>query len=45
MGFPQQTGVEKTVHEAETHRLSGKEKAFGAAISKEGKVDSLLRHN
>ena len=27
-----------------THSLSGKEEVLGAAVSKEGHADSLLRH-
>ena len=37
-----QDWVKKTVHEVGTH--SGKEKFLGAANSKKGHADSLLRH-
>ena len=35
--------VEKTVYGVEAHRLFGKEKVPGVAVSKEGHADSLLR--
>ena len=44
MGFTLQAWVEKTVHEVETHWLSGKEKVPGVAISKEGDAISVLGH-
>ena len=37
-------GFEKSVHRGEIHRLSSKEKIPGAAFSKDGDADSLLRH-
>ena len=36
--------VEKTVHEVETHWLSGKERVSGTVVSKEGDANHLLRH-
>ena len=44
MSLPLQAWVGKSVHEVETHRLSGKEKVLGAVVSKEGHADSLLGH-
>ena len=44
MGLPQWALVKKTDNGVETHWLSSKEKASGAAISKEGHADTLLRH-
>ena len=43
MSLPWWTQVEKKVHGAETRWLSGKEKVPGAAVSKEGHADSLLK--
>ena len=34
MGLPQQDEIENTIHEKETHWLSGKENVPGVAVSK-----------
>ena len=44
MGLSLQARVKKTVHEVETHRLSGKETVLGTAVRKEEDSDSLLEH-
>ena len=41
-GLSLRARVEKTVHELETHRLSGKERVPGAVVSKQGNADCLL---
>ena len=43
MDLQLQARVKKTVHQMETHWLSGKEKVPGTVVSKESHVDSLLR--
>ena len=44
IGFLLQSWVEKTILGVETYWLFSKEKILGAAVSKEGHVDSLLEH-
>ena len=44
MGLPPWACVEKTIHELETLRLSGKSKVLGIVVSKDGHADSLLEH-
>ena len=34
-----------TVNGVETHQISGKEKVWGAALSKEGQAESVLGHH
>ena len=45
MGLPLLALVEKTVNGVETHRLSGKEKVLGTAVSKEGDAYRLLGYD
>ena len=42
MDLPLWAWVKKTVHGVETLSLSGKEKASGTVVSKEGDVDRVL---
>ena len=44
MGLLQWALIEKAVHGAALHWLSGKEKFPGAVVSKGGHADSLLGH-